>query len=65
MSAGLPASLKRRLDATAVVSSLVRRLKTVEIKTLKGSFEDSATSVTIGTSHLGVSFVKILTILWI
>src|SRR5437879_3068313 len=63
ISCGVRARLKRRLEAAAVVASLVRRLKRVEARTRNGS-SDSATSVTIGTVHRRISRRKMATTRW-
>src|SRR3989338_8931194 len=53
---GVVANAKSFLEATAVVSSLVRKLKRQEISTANGSFVSSPICVTIGFLNLRTSF---------
>jgi|SRR5215469_15245708 len=55
IAAGVAARAKSLAEATAVVSSLVRRLRMHPINVLNGSRDSTAIELTIGAFHFGAS----------
>ena len=65
IASGVVANRNNRSEARAVVLSLVRRLKTQEMRIRKGSLDSSAITPTIGTCHCRISPFRIATTLLI